>query len=682
MLEFTYDGLVKELTAVEDCNIRFKLIGAGGGGGATQGNMAAMAGVDGAVVTGMVSLSAGEKLYCAVGQGGFGANGANGGVGGKSLISTGGTGEFVSSASADMAGAGGGGGGASILFKKRSIVGDAASPKNYDFIAIAGGGGGGGGASKTESATSYSPAVYGLRTEDFSKQAFFAGVQARGCGPALGFGALSIPPIQQVEYDSAGSYEYIVPSGVYKLSVLLIGGGGSGADGSDPTSNASGGRAGSVSTKIVTVQPGDVLEFVVGAGGTGVLYESGEPGQNGESTSLFKNGVLELSTAGGTGGIKPNSTLSASGASCIFGSEVVGLGGTFYSGVAGSSGTRGGGGSAVRDNAYGQRSGNGGDGFALIRQTDELIAYINNNSSVRFDSGIVPILTSFKPDNSAAPTGNLVLAGRSVTQYQLSLLGIDPASTIYAASGDTISWSIDAFIDHAVKFGYWIWDSRQRITPSAPTIVFQKTYTSTNRQQQIENGTVTVPSTFTENSILVFAIGDVNSSCPTGMHSVNVQVTVQQAVMSGEDAVVDSPQNRGGRGGGGSGLFGGTAYPVVTGKNNGGKSGSRGQSFSLSNGIDFTIGPSAPFIAEQGNGGNAGIIASRGQHGYAAFEVETISSGIKVKTGSEWVSVKDVRVRINGQWQNINSLKVKNGSSWSTIVDKVQLNYTSTMFPQ
>lgn len=154
LLEFTYDGTTKVITAAENCILQYTLVGGGGGGGGPDtyhgGN-----GLPGSVVSGEMTLTKGQSVYCSVGQGGRGGGtqgtSRTGGIGGASLDGfSGGTGGR--SGWAGSSGAGGGGGGATVL---------SSSLAQSSIIAVAAGGGAGGGGGNHGGAPTYSTEPYG-----------------------------------------------------------------------------------------------------------------------------------------------------------------------------------------------------------------------------------------------------------------------------------------------------------------------------------------------------------------------------------------------------------------------------------------------------------------------------------------------------------------------------------------
>ena len=101
------------------------------------------------------------------------------------------------------------------------------------------------------------------------------------------------------QYKTAGSYTWTVPAGVTQIGVYMVGGGGSGANGSQgsQTYYPTGGAAGYGKNIELTVIPGWKIAVVVGAGGAGTTGNT-ERGNAGGTTAF--NGVTVLGGAGGT----------------------------------------------------------------------------------------------------------------------------------------------------------------------------------------------------------------------------------------------------------------------------------------------------------------------------------------------------------------------------------------------
>ena len=103
------------------------------------------------------------------------------------------------------------------------------------------------------------------------------------------------------QYKTAGSYTWTVPTGVTQIGVYMVGGGGSGARGSEGSSQTyypTGGAAGYGKNIELTVTPGRKIAVVVGAGGAGTTGKNGANGNAGGTTAF--NGVTVLGGAGGT----------------------------------------------------------------------------------------------------------------------------------------------------------------------------------------------------------------------------------------------------------------------------------------------------------------------------------------------------------------------------------------------
>ena len=185
---------------------------------------------------------------------------------------------------------------------------------------------------------------------------------------SLDLGAIAA---RSVSYKTAGTYSFPVPTGV---SFLYIdagggGGGGSGAGGgwnvnhvTNQEYRAGGGGGGggvpqTVSDFVLAVNPGDIIDVVVGAKGLGGIGGTapggnGGAGTDGGATIIKKNGVVVLTLAGGLGamggaGFGPPSNSTGAGA------------GGGPGGSAGTDGYFGGGGGAGASSEFGTGGGSG-----------------------------------------------------------------------------------------------------------------------------------------------------------------------------------------------------------------------------------------------------------------------------------------------------------------------------------
>lgn len=143
-------------------------------------------------------------------------------------------------------------------------------------------------------------------------------------------------------------------------------------------------------------------------------------------------------------------------------------------------------------------------------------------TSLRFENGMIPFLTNFQPDVCPPPTENILVLGADVTQEDLSKFGITaPVATLRKVTPGTIlDWKAAYTAEHHAKIGYWIWDTAVGpTTPLTAEIVFN-TYPEAGEKFDSLVGQVAVPATFTNKSIMVFGIGDVNADEPTGLKDV------------------------------------------------------------------------------------------------------------------------------------------------------------------
>lgn len=186
------------------------------------------------------------------------------------------------------------------------------------------------------------------------------------------------PLVSPVTYTSSGSF--IVPDGVYQLTVECWGGGGAGGGSTSNNYGGSGGGGGGYSKGQVNVTPGQVINFNVGTGGTG----STSNGTAGGTTSFLTltanggNGGGSNSGAVGTGGTATGGSISnITGSNGTSGGSIGGNGGTGAAGgTGGTGGTNangtagnppgGGGGGGERGGGNSRSGGAGADGQVLI----------------------------------------------------------------------------------------------------------------------------------------------------------------------------------------------------------------------------------------------------------------------------------------------------------------------------
>lgn len=110
----------------------------------------------------------------------------------------------------------------------------------------------------------------------------------------------------RVVITTPGSSTWNVPAGVYVIHAQLVGGGGGGGFGT--AAHGGGGGGGGVSDIFVSVQPGDVVNYTVGSGGTGATGPTDTSGSDGANSTLTvtRSGttIASISSQGGIGGRK------------------------------------------------------------------------------------------------------------------------------------------------------------------------------------------------------------------------------------------------------------------------------------------------------------------------------------------------------------------------------------------
>ena len=190
-------------------------------------------------------------------------------------------------------------------------------------------------------------------------------------------------------FTTVGSNTFIVPTGVTKISAVLIGGGGAGGGSGSGAGGNGGGGGGLVYINDYPVSPGQTLTVVVGGAGVAVsgLGGGGDGGNSsitgiaaafgGKGGSATDNAPVSL---GGSGSVESNVVNSgiSNGGSSGEGTNTTGGGGggsAGYLGNGGSGGTSGagggsgsGGGAGGGSGGDGTVGGNGGGGTGILGQ--------------------------------------------------------------------------------------------------------------------------------------------------------------------------------------------------------------------------------------------------------------------------------------------------------------------------
>jgi len=187
---------------------------------------------------------------------------------------------------------------------------------------------------------------------------------------ALSAGLVMAPPgevgadTQEKEFATNGTFNWTVPAGVSQITVEVWGGGGAGGGSNNYTdcqgAGGAGGGGGAYASSNLSVTPGQILQVVVGAGGTGVSGANGtDGGPSFVGNDTNPDNALVLA-ANGTGG-----TANTAG-----GQPPGGAGGTVEDSVgqiriAGGNGTNGDSGGLCwsGDGGDGANGGSGGAGF-------------------------------------------------------------------------------------------------------------------------------------------------------------------------------------------------------------------------------------------------------------------------------------------------------------------------------
>lgn len=158
-----------------------------------------------------------------------------------------------------------------------------------------------------------------------------------------------------------GSGVWIVPPGVYSISVVCIGGGGGGGAGANAFSDGSSGGAGGLRWATIPVTPGETFAYVVGARGLGATALGGTGGDGGTTTFIALSGATRHVQANGGFGGPPNTYVGSGNAGFHYG-DFPSFGGTGGNGGRGTvDGSAGGGGGP----GYSGPGGSGGDALTI-----------------------------------------------------------------------------------------------------------------------------------------------------------------------------------------------------------------------------------------------------------------------------------------------------------------------------
>lgn len=172
-------------------------------------------------------------------------------------------------------------------------------------------------------------------------------------------------------YTSSGTYSWVAPAGVTSVSVVAVGGGGSGDASTSPKAGGAGGNLRYANN--ISVTPGSSYTVVVGAGGASRSWgNNGLPGGDSSfnATSVLARGGGSSTTQYGTGGdggaggfVSGMSGYGGGGGAGGYSGNGGDGGYSAASAVNGSSGSGGGGGGGGGSNTSGGTAGGGGVGI-------------------------------------------------------------------------------------------------------------------------------------------------------------------------------------------------------------------------------------------------------------------------------------------------------------------------------
>lgn len=163
-----------------------------------------------------------------------------------------------------------------------------------------------------------------------------------------------------VTFDTPGTTNWTVPTGVTSITVEAWGGGGGGGGLGTSSTNARGGGGGAYAQSLLAVTPGDNYTLTVGAGGAGGAAGA-NPGSAG-GASTFGSGPLVRAAGGSLGSAATSGAGGLGGTVAASVGDILFRGGNANSGGGGGAGSTGPGGDAVGTTGGAGTTVGGGDG--------------------------------------------------------------------------------------------------------------------------------------------------------------------------------------------------------------------------------------------------------------------------------------------------------------------------------
>jgi hypothetical protein len=237
--------------------------------------------------------------------------------------------------------------------------------------------------------------------------------------------------VTTVTVNGPAAANFTVPAGVTLINIQAWGGGGAGGGSTINNVGGSGGGGGAYTqTNNIAVTPGQIIPYVVGAGGTGVVGLNGNPGvtttiltliSGGGSGGGFNSGPV------GAGGIASGGTTSTNGFDGLLGGASGGNGGASPSGGAGGAG------GLNATGATGSAPGGGGGGSEIVAASR---AGGNGGAGRIVITYIRPTITTFAPANGCiSPSTSVVITGTNFTgATSVTFNGIASTYTVNSAT--------------------------------------------------------------------------------------------------------------------------------------------------------------------------------------------------------------------------------------------------------
>lgn len=248
----------------------------------------------------------------------------------------------------------------------------------------------------------------------------------------LCFGFISQYNHAQTTVNTAGAGTYTIPAGVTAVNIQIWGSGGSGGGCSTSGNSGSGAGGGAYSSKTITVSPGDIINYTIGAGAAAAT--AGSNGNNGNSTTASHTPTGTLMTANGGNKGNANSTTGGIGGTATGGAINTpgangGAGGTNTGGAGGAGGnTTGTGGNGGTNNAGTAGTAPGGGGGGAEKNNTNVAGGAGANGRIIITCN--PTITNLTTNSTVCEGSSITITGTNLANVTSVTIGGTSVSSI------------------------------------------------------------------------------------------------------------------------------------------------------------------------------------------------------------------------------------------------------------